>query len=200
MQALRTKQQYVALVFFCGNHVEADDRNRGGRAIIRSSIAQLLRQRSFDTALLQQEGLDLDVERIRKGNMGGLCTLFSLPVRRLPEGLTLICIIDGISHYEVDELEDSMLKVLQCLLDLARGSKVADVVKVLATSPTTTDLVQGRFKEDDSCFLSLAEIRETGQRVGLGQSDDSLEDSDDSFASDETEDSEDEETDDEADD
>ncbi|CZR69883.1 uncharacterized protein PAC_19783 [Phialocephala subalpina] len=151
--------------------------------------AALLRQSSFNAALLEQ-GLDLDIERIRKGNITHLCALFSTLVRRLPKDITLICIIDGISHYEVDEHEKGMLKALQCLLDLARDNGVAAVIKVLATSPTTTGLVQGRFEDDDEYFLSLAEVRDTGQRRGLGESDDSLENSDDS---DEVEESEEEE-------
>ncbi|KAE9374967.1 hypothetical protein N431DRAFT_482072 [Stipitochalara longipes BDJ] len=193
-QALHTKgKSYVPLVFFCGSHVEDDDRHRGGRAIMRSFITQLLAGWDLFDAVLQQadDSLDLNIEGLRKGKLAPLCALFRWLVCRLPQGVTLICIVDGISHYETDEFEDGMLRVLRCLLGLARDTKMAAVVKVLATSPAITDLVQDEFKEDDSCFLSLAEIRQAGQAAHLpllaGRLDDESEDSD-SLDSDDSED------------
>jgi hypothetical protein len=105
----------------------------------------------------------------------------------------LVCIIDGISHYETDDFEDNMLKVLECLLGLVKDAKMAAAVKLLAASPTTTDLMQDRFKgDDDLCFLSLASIHQTRQGVSLplltGKLDDESEDSEDSETSDENDD------------
>jgi hypothetical protein len=207
VQALRTKgKPYVPLIFFCGSHVEDDDHHRGGKAIMRSFIAQLLvGWGSFDAALQQAaDGLDLNIEGLRKGKVAPLCALFRWLVRRLPQGVTLICIVDGISYYETDEFEDGMLRVLRCLFGLARDAKMAAVVKVLATSPVATDSVQDQFdEEDESCFLSLAEIRRTGQAAHLplltgqlvDESEDSdTEDSESSLDSDQVDDSEGSET------
>lgn len=193
-RALQAKKQYVVLAFFCGSHVEHDDRHRGARAMARSLVAQLLQQWSFDSTAL--EGLGLDLERVRKGNLGRICALLGSLVCRLPEHLTLVCVIDGISHYETDDFEEGMMKVLLCLLGLARDSRVASPVKVLATSPTTTDLVQSVFRDDDSCFVSLSQVRDAGQVFGSGVLEDDPEDDDISCSSKGSQDSEDEDKDD----
>ncbi|KAK2609894.1 hypothetical protein N8I77_003366 [Diaporthe amygdali] len=97
---------------------------------------------------------------------------------------------DGILHYETDELEEGLLKVLGFLLNLARNGNTDATVKVLASSPTTTDLVQTRFKDDDSCFISLTEIRDLGQGFGSEHLEDSSDDNI-SGGSEESEDSDD---------
>ncbi|KAL2272154.1 hypothetical protein FJTKL_07461 [Diaporthe vaccinii] len=167
-------QQQIALVFFCGSHVERDDQQRGPGAMICSFIAQLAKLWPFDATKLQDNASvpfsQLHVEAIVKdGNLLKLCELFGRLVQLLPEQTTLICIIDGISHYETDEFEDGLLIILGSLLSLARKGDTAATVKVLAGSPTTTDLVQTRFKDDDSSFISLAEIRDLGQGLGSMQ-------------------------------
>lgn len=111
--------------------------------------------------------------RVRKGNLDRVCALPGCLVYRLPERVTLVCVVDGISHYVTDDFVDGMKKVLLCLLDLARDSRVASLVKVIATSPTTTALVQSQFCDDDSCFVSLSQVRDTGQVFGSGVLEDS---------------------------
>jgi hypothetical protein len=184
-QVLRTRDRYVSLVFFCGSHIEEDDGPTGGKAMIRSLIAQLLRQQSFATTLLSRE---VDLGRVKAGNLGALCTLFGWLVRRLPQDMTLICLIDGISHYENEDYEDDMLKVLRFILGLVRARDSALAVKILATSPSPTDSVQEEFKEDDDCFLSMAELPRTGPQFGMLNLESQLDDgSEDSEGSDEDE-------------
>lgn len=136
-------------------------------AMICSFIAQLGKLWSFDTTKLQNSVSNplshIDVKTIAKdGNLPKLCELFGHLVQRLPEQATLICIVDGISHYETDEFEEGLLEVLGYLLSLARNRDMGVTVKVLANSPITTDLVQTQFRDDDSSFISLAEIRDLG--------------------------------------
>lgn len=165
VRALRWRERFVSLVFFCGNHVEDDDQPLGGRAMIRSFTVQLLRHSSLDD-VLRDHPVEVDEERIRKGNIAHLCALFSWLIHRLPKYFVVVCIIEGISHYETDHFEDGMLRVLGAVLELARDPEVAAAVKVLATSPTTTEMVHHRFKDDDSCFLSLSEVRQAVQGTG----------------------------------
>lgn len=183
-------QQQIALVFFCGSHIERDDQHRGPGAMIRSFIAQLGKLWSFDTTKLQNSVSNplshIDVKTIVKdGNLPKLCELFGHLVQRLPEQATLICIVDGISHYETDEFEEGLLEVLGYLLSLARNRDMGVTVKVLANSPITTDLVQTQFRDDDSSFISLAEIRDLGQ--GLGSMQLEMSSDDDSHSSEESE-------------
>lgn len=164
-------QQQIALIFFCGSHVERDDQHRGPGAMICSFIAQLTKLWSFETTKLQDSGTHAfgqqDVETmIEGGSLPKLCELFGHLVQLLPEQATLFCIVDGISHYETDEFEDGLLVVVGFLLGLARNHNMAATIKILASSPTSTDLVQDRFRDDDSSFISLAEIRDLGQGLG----------------------------------
>lgn len=166
--------QQIALVFFCGSHVERDDQHGGPEAMICSFIAQLAKLWSLgNTKLPDSEDHtfgQLDVEMaVNGGNLSKLGELFTRLVQLLPEQATLICVIDGISHYETDEFEEGLLKVLGFLLGLARNRDMAATIKILASSPSTTDLVQNRFKDDDSSFISLAEIRDLGQGLGSMQ-------------------------------
>lgn len=167
-------QQQIALVFFCGSHVERDDQHRGPGAMICSFIAQLAKLWSFETTNLQDSGTrafgQQDVQTmIEGGSLPKLCELFGHLVQLLPEQATLFCIIDGVSHYETDEFEDGLLEVLGFFLHLARKQDMPATIKVLASSPTSTDLVQDRFRDDDSSFISLAEIRDLGQGLGSMQ-------------------------------
>ncbi|KAJ0104475.1 hypothetical protein J7T55_010941 [Diaporthe amygdali] len=177
----KSGHEQIALVFFCGCHTERDDQHRGPAVMICSFIAQLAKSWPFDVTTLQNNQLNVysqeEVERMVKDeNLPKLCDLFRFLVILLPDSATLICIIDGILHYETDELEEGLLKVLGFLLNLARNGDTDATVKVLASSPTTTDLVQTRFKDDDSCFISLTEIRDLGQGFGSEHLEDSSDD------------------------
>lgn len=146
-----------------------------------SFIAQLAKSWPFNATTLQNNKLNVygqgKVERmVKNGNLPKLCDLFRFLVRLLPASATLICIIDGILHYETDELEEGLLKVLELLLNLARNGNTDATVKILASSPAMTDLVQTRFKGDDSSFISLTEIRDLGQGLGLEHLEDSSDD------------------------
>ncbi|KAI3390807.1 hypothetical protein diail_8592 [Diaporthe ilicicola] len=170
--------QQIPLVFFCGSHVERDDPQRGPAVMIRSFIAQLAKFWPLDATTVQNDQskpyLQQEVETIvKEGTLTEICNLFIHLVRCLPESTTLVCIVDGIAHYETDNFEEGLLEVLGSLLDLARNGVTAATVKILASSPATTDQVQARFKDDDSSFISLAEIRDLGQGLGLEQLEDS---------------------------
>ncbi|KAK1654545.1 hypothetical protein BDP81DRAFT_308816 [Colletotrichum phormii] len=171
-QTLCVRENYISLVFFCGSHVEDDDDNdsdadsdadvtlaAGGVLMIKSLIAQLLEQRSD----FELTGLDRQIDKrlVEESDLDELCILFRWLVERLPEGLTVVCIIDGVVHYEIDSLVDELTKVLECLLDLVRNEDMRSPVKVLVTSPTPTESVRGLFdsdKEEESFYLLLDSI------------------------------------------
>lgn len=164
--ALRAKDQYMSLVFFCGSHVEEDDHFVGGRAMAASLIAQLLGQQPRDVPPLHAQ--------VQLGSFGDtpikhLCDLFSLLVHRLPGHLSIVCLVDGLGYYETDEYEDDMLQVLRCLLSLARAGDIAATFKLLATNPTATDQIQDLFSDGGSSFLSMASLPRIRQEDGILQ-------------------------------
>ncbi|KAL7935953.1 hypothetical protein V8C35DRAFT_296460 [Trichoderma chlorosporum] len=180
VRMLRDRERYVTLVFFCGFHVEDDDSNVGGAAIIRSFIAQLLRQIPFEFLSLDS-AIDLDSISKDDCKISHLCDLFVYLVRHLlRRDRTLVCIIDGIGDYEKYELESEMLAVIKMLLQFCKaaehdngaGSQHGDV-KVLATTPFSTEAVQEQFldeedeDEDYLPFLSMESFPDVNDTVGI---------------------------------
>ncbi|KAK5989731.1 Cystathionine beta-synthase [Cladobotryum mycophilum] len=165
-QALRMRESYISLVFFCGSHVEGDeDGSNGAVAIIKSLVAQLLEQyRDFDLRHIESH---VKLYQIQQGDIGELCSLFVWLVHRLPQNTTLMCLIDGALHYEVDKYEAGFIGVIRCILDLVRGS-LPFPMKILVTSPSPTDSVQRLFEASgDETYLSMDSFREVGSYLGI---------------------------------
>ena len=155
-QALGTKERYIRLAFFCGLHTEADDRFVGGTAMVKSFIAQLLRQYDFDlTFLCNNDGSEVQLQRLRKGKVKDLCRLLTCLVRLLPANTKVVYIIDQIGTYECDEHENMMIRVLKTVLGQVRDSEMRCTVKVLATSDEATDTVRDAFSDEDECLLDV---------------------------------------------
>ncbi|KAH0527965.1 hypothetical protein TsFJ059_002881 [Trichoderma semiorbis] len=180
VKMLRERERYITLVFFCGFHVEEEDSNVGGAAIIRSFIAQLLQKIPFDFMLLD---MAIDLDSISKDDckISHLCDLFVYLVRHLlRQDRTLVCIIDGIGDYETDELESDMLAVVKMLLGFCNTTEHGNGaspphgdVKVLATAPFSTESVQelfideGNEDEDDLPFLTMESFPDVNDTVGI---------------------------------
>ncbi|KAL7950496.1 hypothetical protein V8C42DRAFT_122389 [Trichoderma barbatum] len=181
VRMLRERERYITLVFFCGFHVEDEDSNVGGAAIIRSFIGQLLRQIPFEFMPLDM-AINLDCIAKDDCNVLHLCELFVYLVRHLlHRDRTLVCIIDGIGDYEADELESDMLAVIKMLLQFCKtaehGNGVSPLqgdVKIMATTPFTTEAVQelflgeGKDDEDDLPFLTMESFPDVNDTVGMG--------------------------------
>ncbi|KAH0499050.1 hypothetical protein TgHK011_006267 [Trichoderma gracile] len=183
---LRAREKYVTLVFFCGFHVEEEDSNVGGAAMMRSFIAQLLQQ--MGPGFIQLD-MSSNLESIAKGHcdISQLCGLFVQLVRQqLPRDRTLVCIIDGIGDYETDELQGDMLAVVKTLLQFRKpvkqghgaeqpSSSSHGDVKMLVTTPYSTEAVQELFlgeesdgDEDDLAFLTMESFPGVNDTVGIG--------------------------------
>lgn len=181
---LRARERYVTLVFFCGFHVDEDDGNVGGAAIMRSFIAQLVHQ--IGPGFIQLDA-SFNLERVAQQDcdIAKLCDLFVHLVRQqLHRDRTLVCIIDGIGCYETDELEGDMLAVVKTLLQFRKGthrgsgteqSSHGGDVKVLVTTPFSTEAVQELFlseerdgDEDGLPFLTMESFPDVNDTVGIG--------------------------------
>ena len=109
--AFRSTQGVIGLVFFCGCHIIRDE-YFGGAVMIRSLIAQLLRQFPF-AAIEGDFGSVIDLD-----NTNQLCHYFIQLIRRLPSNMTVFCLIDGIKEYEREDYLHGMDDVIYSLLDL----------------------------------------------------------------------------------
>ncbi|KAK4185102.1 hypothetical protein QBC35DRAFT_29935 [Podospora australis] len=135
----RPYQRYIPLVFFCGLHVEVDDPLSGGEGILRSFIAQFLRQ---CPTLCTEENLQIALR-------GEYVTLLRNLIASVPEEAVVVLVIDGAVHYETKRFETDMLEVIRAVLGMEdTASGVA--VKVLVTSPIATEHIWKEFSSDTS--------------------------------------------------
>ncbi|ORY62060.1 uncharacterized protein BCR38DRAFT_466838 [Pseudomassariella vexata] len=145
---LSGKPRFMSVQWFCGQHIEPSQPGRsiGGRAILLSLIDQLLRQHVFDMQLLHQ-AINLAVLQGRE--LRELFNLFHWLMRRLPQAITLFCIIDGVFLYEREEFCEEALQVLAELLQFTQDQSVPATVKVLFTSTPGPDIVKAPFEKDE---------------------------------------------------
>ena len=166
LQAFRMQRgATISLVFFCGRHL-AEDEYQGGAAMIRSLLAQLLRQFPFPSI---QPDPKIPPPAIEDGNIDQLCRLFVVLIRQLPWNTTVFCLIDGINLYEAEEYLHSMDGVVLCLLGLANpryeGSRAK--FKLLLLSPWPTVEVRQAFDDDPETLLHMAQLPINEQGMGL---------------------------------
>ncbi|KAI0100560.1 hypothetical protein GGR51DRAFT_532420 [Nemania sp. FL0031] len=159
VKALRppvTQRQTIGLVFFCGRHL-AGDQHSGGGAMIRSLIAQLLRQ--FPTEAIQPD-LAVSQQEVERGNMEHLCALFHYLILRLPVSTKVYCFIDGINEYENEEYLHGMDQVVMTLLDLVdeKTGPGRAVFKLLLFSPRPTVEVRQVFDLEPETLLHMAQV------------------------------------------
>ncbi|CVL02634.1 uncharacterized protein FMAN_00137 [Fusarium mangiferae] len=156
---LRQVDRFCAVAFFCGQHTGLDDPLIGGIGLIKSLTAQVLRQHRFDNADLDKVAEEVNIPFLRRGveDIGELCQLFSVLVRRLRSDTTLFCVIDSVNVYEDEDMLQGMYveKVLFEILQLTGDQRVKTHVKILFTSATDTSTIWKAFKEKD--VLSMHE-------------------------------------------
>ncbi|KAJ2989594.1 hypothetical protein NUW58_g3394 [Xylaria curta] len=148
--------EIISLVFFCGCHL-VDDVYRGGRAMIRSLLAQLLRQ--FPAGSIEPDS-GLVMQEVERGDISQLCRLFVYLVRQLPPRMTVFCLIDGIGEYESEEYLHGMDLVVMTILELVDESATSGraKIKLLLLSPQPTVEVRKVFDQEPGVLLHMAQI------------------------------------------
>lgn len=159
---------FVSLVFFGGRHTDRDeDVFSGGKALIQSLISQLLQQQPHMS--ISPSPWELNMERVRQGDLQQLCQLLSLLIHRLPGEVTLLCLIDGMVYYERDDFIDETQYVLQELTRLVGDPTIQANVKLLVTSPWRTEMARQLFLEDHEILhmegMTLMELTPSASRV-----------------------------------
>lgn len=74
--------------------------------------------------------------------------MFKWLVHQLPEGVVLVCMIDGVVYYERPWFQDGLELVLVAILKMSEDQTTQAIVKVLLTSPTRTTEVRRPFPDD----------------------------------------------------
>ncbi|KAL7933938.1 hypothetical protein V8C35DRAFT_322135 [Trichoderma chlorosporum] len=148
-QALRSKERFVSVVWFCGRHVEAEESGGcvGGRAMVASLIDQLLRQHTFDAHLLSSSTINL--AGLQEGNLDTMMELLCYLVRQLPPTVSMFFIVDNAALFERDEFESEALQVFSILIRLSQDTSLSASVKVLFASTPGTTIIRSAFESED---------------------------------------------------
>lgn len=193
MHMLHARESYKPLVFFCGCHVEPEDGNVGAAAMMKSLLAQLLQQIPFESLCLDKS-VDLNCLSESNCSISKLCDLFVWLVhQQLTRDYTLMCMIDGVGFYETDEFEPDVVAVMKMLLQLSEETSREDDdegllrgdIKVLITTPSTTDAIQGLFEDMDGSgemsFISMSGLPDINEYLDMPEDLWNNEDSEDEY-------------------
>lgn len=169
VQAVRTRPEFVTLVFFCGRHLDQRrDDHIGASGLMRSLIAQLLRQCPW--ACPDALGPDMSLGEIEDGDLEVLISLFFDVACRLPASKTLVIFIDGVQLYERMKFREGLYQVVDRLVELADDDgAMQSTLKVFLSSPWQTRTRElHRIFSRDQAILSMESMQDTGQ--GLSRS------------------------------
>lgn len=169
VEGLRASRGVISLVFFCGYHLQRDE-YYGGTAMIRSLIAQLLRQ--FPASSIAPDP-DFSMSEIEHGSEDQLGRLFIHLVRQLPMGTTIFCLIDGIKEYEREEYLHGMDEVIFSLRKLVDEGSPANF-KLLLTSPRPTVEVKNIFDDEPGMLLHMQRLPLIEEGIGSTRLEDSM--------------------------
>lgn len=180
-QVIEKTTGVLCLNFYCGMHLTEPPLARGGQGMIRSLIAQLVADRMelsgdpnnaaspakeyFDMTSLNQQLLQNVLRDPSRAKFEDLCNLFVELVCQLPIKSVLVCIIDGINHYEDEEYDDTYDIVLK-LIDMVER-KIAGVdcvVKLLLMSPRQLKDEWQPFQEENWLRFDLGEHKWIGAK------------------------------------
>jgi hypothetical protein len=126
----------VALRFYCGQHSTPQDDLEGPQGLMRSLVTFLI------LGLLQKGRISISAPIWLSGFQGDLdelsfrdtCQIFCRLVELVPKGVTIYCIVDGISYYERDNFEAEYNLMMQCFSSIIASTSV--VFKLILTSAT----------------------------------------------------------------
>lgn len=138
------------LSFFCGLHTASDDDLSGPRGLMRSLIAQLLRNYRFHFDFVNSHDYRVLLEN---HELGHLCETFRNLIYQLPAHTVVFCIVDGISLYERASLEDELEIVASMLCELSLDSHLGCFFKLLLTSPSQSRHVKKFFPRETNISL-----------------------------------------------
>ncbi|EGR49436.1 uncharacterized protein TRIREDRAFT_106627 [Trichoderma reesei QM6a] len=146
-QALRAKDQFVSLVWFCGRHAEAAESRGciGARAMLSSLVDQLLKQHPFDAQFLSSNSIN--IAGLQEGSLDALIQLLCYLIRLLPPTVSVFIIIDNAVLYERDGFEEELLQVFPTLIHLSQDTTMPAAIKLLFTSTPGTTTVRSAFED-----------------------------------------------------
>ena len=137
------------ITYFCGLHTDPADTLSGPCGILRAILAQVIH--TFDVCLDFVDSEEYD--ELQRFDLRRLCILLRVLMKKLPAGVVLFCMIDGISLYEKDEWLEGTCYALRMIADLTRDPEVSAIFKLLFTSPLASRYIARYVQEEDRLVL-----------------------------------------------
>jgi hypothetical protein len=140
-QALRRSPEYnIVLAFFCGQHSTSKDDLMGPQGLMRSFVAYLVLALVQNDSISESEQIWFpDVARnFEQHSFEDICQLFYRLVELVPKGITLHCVVDGISYYEQPGRREDYDLMMACFDKIISNEQKSATFKLLLTSPTTS--------------------------------------------------------------
>ncbi|KAK4449013.1 hypothetical protein QBC34DRAFT_101728 [Podospora aff. communis PSN243] len=159
----RKAPHFQVLFHFCGLHAYSSDPLSGPRGMLRSLAAQLLRWHESVGTPLTITLADPQHGDLSSHQLPALLALFRELVLQTPTGMTLYCLVDGISEFETtnygweSELCETVTS-LQTLVDELLASVSGPAFKVLLTTAQRSITVGRQISVDDQIALSSSKI------------------------------------------
>lgn len=147
---------FIILTHFCGLHTSPGDPMSGCRGMLRNLIAQLImahRNNSHSNSVCLDELL---LQGISQHSLDALFQLFQELLSRIPQGVTVYCVLDDIAQFETD-LEGwgaELCWVVSWMQALTSQYRRGPVLKVLLTTAMRSTVV---FRQiEASSIISLS--------------------------------------------
>ncbi|KAK9800638.1 hypothetical protein SCARD494_01564 [Seiridium cardinale] len=120
-------------------------------SVICATMTQALRGKNgFAVRLRHAASIpEVDLDGVQRRSLDALIKLLDLLVRRLPQAVTLVYIIEGVVLFERDKLLDDALRIFGYLLAFIAHQSVPATVKVLSASTQGRHVVQVAFENGD---------------------------------------------------
>ena len=149
------------ITYFCGLHTDPADTLGGPCGILRAILAQVIHTYDVHVDFVYSEEYD----ELQRFDLRRLCILLRVLMKKLPAGVVLLCMIDGISLYEKDEWLEGTCYALRMICDLTADTEVSATFKLLITSPLASRYIGSFVPEEDHLVLPRDECRGDGSSI-----------------------------------
>ncbi|KAF7527689.1 hypothetical protein G7054_g10369 [Neopestalotiopsis clavispora] len=160
-------QSHVVLHFFCGQHCRSKDAISGPMGLMRSLIYQMIIYPGILSPKLAWES-SVTREQLASGDLSGLCSIFKELINFVDPQLTIYCILDGISDFEIllhgwiDQLKQ-LFEILRGLITDATDGRTGPYFKLLMTSAEKSTHISRLIDPSDRIALRAGNMSSPGR-------------------------------------
>ena len=137
------------ITYFCGLHTDPADTLSGPCGMLRATLAHLIHTYNVHLDFVDSEEYD----ELQRFDLRRLCILLRVLMKKLPAGVVIFCMIDGISLYEKDDWLEGTCYTLRMIGDLTRDPELSAIFKLLVTSPLASRYMGKYVPEEDRLVL-----------------------------------------------